>query len=269
VISFVGAGPGAPDLLTLRAADRLARADIVVWASSLVPKVVLDHASSEATVHDSAGMTLEDVTGVYAANPGARIVRLHSGDVSVYSALAEQLDWCRRHDRAFEIVPGVGSLAAASAAVARELTAPGVAQSVIATRLPGRTATSVPANERLARLAGHGTTLAVYLSGARPEELQRELLAGGAYTPATPAAVVVRASWPDEQVVPTTVGELPGAMRSTGTRTVMLVLVGEALRGAADRCHLYDPTYAHGYRRRSQPGSTTGRPRSARGSTAS
>ena len=263
LISFVGAGPGAPDLLTLRAADRLAQADVVVWASSLVPAAVLDHAADDAVVHDSAGMTLEDVTGVYAAHPGARIVRLHSGDVSLYSALAEQLAWCAAHDRPFEIVPGVGSLAAASAAVARELTAPGVAQSVIATRLPGRTAASVPDNERLADLAGHGTTMAVYLSGARPEELQRELLAGGSYTAETPAAVVVRASWPDEQVVPTTVGGLPEAVRGTGARTVVLVLVGEALRGAADRCHLYDPAYAHGYRRRSVPGSTAGRPRHA------
>jgi precorrin-4/cobalt-precorrin-4 C11-methyltransferase len=260
LISFVGAGPGAPDLLTLRAADRLRRADVVVWASSLVPDAVLDHAAPGAAIHDSAGMTFEDVTGVYEAHPDARIVRLHSGDVSLYSALGEQLDWCVRQDRAFEIVPGVGSLAAASAAVARELTAPGAAQTVIATRLPGRTAASRPPNEQLAGLAAHGTTLAVYLSGARPDEVQRELLAGGAYTEETPAAVVVRASWPEEQVVPTTVGELAETMRSTGARTVMLVLVGEALRGAAQRCHLYDPAYAHGYRRRSLPGSTAGRP---------
>jgi precorrin-4/cobalt-precorrin-4 C11-methyltransferase len=266
LISFVGAGPGAPDLLTLRAADRLARAAVVVWASSLVPEDVLDHAAPGAVIHDSAGMTLEDVLAVYAAHADERIVRLHSGDLSLYSALGEQLDWCRAQGRAVEIVPGVGALAAASAAVGRELTAPGTAQAVIATRLPGRTAASVPDNEQLRALAAHGTTLAVYLSGARPDELQRELLAGGAYGPDTPAAVVVRASWPDEQVVPTTVGDLPAAMRATGARTVMLVLVGEALRGAADRCHLYDPAYAHGYRRRSLPGSTAGRPARAAGS---
>jgi precorrin-4/cobalt-precorrin-4 C11-methyltransferase len=261
VISFVGAGPGAPDLLTLRAADRLARADVVVWASSLVPGAVLDHAGAGAEIHDSAGMTLEDVLAVYAAHPGGRIVRLHSGDISIYSALGEQLDWCRAEGREFEIVPGVGALAAAAAATGRELTGPGVAQTVIATRLPGRTAASVPANEDMAALAAHGTTLAVYLSGARPDEVRERLLAGGAYTADTPAAVVVRASWPDELVVPTTVGDLPAAMRSTGARTVVLVLVGEALRGAADRCHLYDPAYAHGFRRRSLPGTTTGRPR--------
>jgi precorrin-4/cobalt-precorrin-4 C11-methyltransferase len=262
VISFVGAGPGAADLLTLRAVDRLARADVVVWASSLVPDDVLAHAHPAAVVHDSAGMTLEDVLAVYEAHADARIVRLHSGDVSLYSALQEQVDWCLAHERDFEIVPGVGSLAAASALVARELTVPGVAQSLVATRLPGRTAASMPAREVLADFAAHGTTMAVYLSGARPEELQSGLLApGSGYDADTPAAVVVRATWPDERVHLTTVGELAEAIRADGARTTVLVLVGPALAGAAPRCRLYDPQYAHGHRRRSAVGSTEGRPR--------
>lgn len=262
MISFVGAGPGAADLLTLRAADRLAAADVVVWASSLVPAAVLDHASPGAEIHDSAGMTFEDVVAVYAAHPDARIVRLHSGDLAVYSSLQEQVDWCLAHDRPFEIVPGVGSLAAASAALARELTVPAVAQSVVATRLPGRTAASMPPGETVAGFAAHRATMAVYLSGARAAQLQEELLAGGAgYPPDTPAAVVVRASWPDERVLLTTVGELAETMRADGARVTVLVLVGPALAGAAPRCLLYDPRYAHGHRRRSAPGSTVGRPR--------
>jgi precorrin-4/cobalt-precorrin-4 C11-methyltransferase len=262
VISFVGAGPGAADLLTLRGADRLATADVVVWASSLVPADVLDHAPPGAEVHDSAGMTFEDVVAVYAAHPDARIVRLHSGDLALYSSLQEQVDWCLAHDRPFEIVPGVGSLAAASAAVARELTVPAVAQSVVATRLPGRTAASMPPGETVAGFAAHRTTMAVYLSGARAAQLQEELLAGGAgYPPDTPAAVVVRASWPDERVLLTTVGELAETLRADGARITVLVLVGPALAGAAPRCLLYDPRYAHGHRRRSAPGSTIGRPR--------
>jgi precorrin-4/cobalt-precorrin-4 C11-methyltransferase len=262
VISFVGAGPGAADLLTVRAVDRLRRADVVVWASSLVPGDVLGHCRDDVLVHDSAGMTFEDVTAVYARHPDAAIVRLHSGDLSIYSAVQEQIDWCLAHDRAFEIVPGVGSLAAASAALARELTAPAVAQSVVATRLPGRTAASMPGRETVAGFARHGTTMAVYLSGARPERLRDELRAGGdGYTDDTPAAVVVRATWPDEQVVLTTVGDLPEAVRSTGSRITVLVLVGPALAGAAPRCLLYDPAYAHGHRRRSTPGTTVGRPR--------
>lgn len=262
MISFVGAGPGAADLLTLRAVDRLAHAEVVVWASSLVPEAVLAHAHPAAEVHDSAGMTLEDVLAVYDGLADARIVRLHSGDVSLYSALQEQVDWCLAHERDFEIVPGVGSLAAASALVARELTMPGVAQSLVATRLPGRTAASMPTGEVLADFARHGTTMAIYLSGARPEELQSSLLApGSGYDAATPAAVVVRATWPDERVHLTTVGELAATVRADGARTTVLVLVGPALAGAAPRCQLYDPQYAHGHRRRSTVGSTEGRPR--------
>ncbi|HEY4375568.1 MAG TPA: cobalt-precorrin-4/precorrin-4 C(11)-methyltransferase [Acidimicrobiales bacterium] len=262
MISFVGAGPGAADLLTLRAADRLAHADIIVWASSLIPAEVLEHAAPDAVVHDSAGMTFEDVTAIYAAAPDAAIVRLQSGDLSLYSALQEQVDWCLANDREFELVPGVGSLAAASALVARELTVPAVAQSVISTRLAGRTVASMPPGETVAAFAAHRTTMAIYLSAARPEELQASLLADGAgYPPDTPAAIVVRASWPDERVVLTTVGELAADLRADGARTVVLVLVGPALGGAAPRCQLYDPAYAHGHRRRSAPGTTTGRPR--------
>jgi precorrin-4/cobalt-precorrin-4 C11-methyltransferase len=146
--------------------------------------------------------------------------------------------------------------------VARELTVPAVAQSLVATRLPGRTAASMPEGETVAAFAAHRTTMAVYLSGARPEQLQDELRAGGAgYPDDTPAAVVVRATWPDERVVLTTVGGLARAMRADGARTQVLVLVGPALAGAAPRCRLYDPAYAHGHRRRSAPGTTTGRPR--------
>ncbi|MEA2715991.1 MAG: precorrin-4/cobalt-precorrin-4 C11-methyltransferase [Actinomycetota bacterium] len=262
MISFVGAGPGAPDLLTLRAADRLSRADVVVWASSLVPEDVLVHAAAGAVVHDSAGMTFEDVVGVYSSvDDSARVVRLHSGDLALYSAVQEQVDWCIAAGRSWEIVPGVGSLAAASALVGRELTMPGVAQSVVSTRLPGRTAASMPPGETVAAFAPHRTTMAVYLSAARPRQLVDELLdEGRGYPPDTPAALVVRASWPDERVVLTTVGELADAMQADGARTTALVLVGPALAGAAPRCHLYDPGYAHGYRRRSVPGTTTGRP---------
>jgi precorrin-4/cobalt-precorrin-4 C11-methyltransferase len=262
VIAFVGAGPGAPDLLTLRGRDRLAAADVVVvWASSLVPEAVLGHARPDAEVHDSASMTLEDVLAVYEAHPDAAVVRLHSGDPSLYGALQEQLDWCLARGRDFEIVPGVSSLAAAAAAVGRELTVPRVAQSVVCTRLAGRTAASMPERESVAAFAATGATLAVFLSAARPEELQRELLApGSAYDEGTPAAVVVRASWPDEQVVPTTVGRLAEDLAATGATTTVLVLVGPALAGAAPRSHLYSPSYAHLFRRRSQPGTTTGRP---------
>ncbi|MGH3872364.1 MAG: cobalt-precorrin-4/precorrin-4 C(11)-methyltransferase [Pseudonocardiaceae bacterium] len=258
LISFVGAGPGAADLITLRGARRLAAADLVVWASSLVPAAVLEHCGPGVELHDSAGMTLEDVLAVYAAHPDAAIVRLHSGDVSLYSALTEQLTWCTEHRRPFEIVPGVGSLAAAAATAGVELTVPGVAQSAVLTRLGGgRTAASIPAGHSVAELARHGTTMAVYLSAARPATLRTELLAG--YPPQTPAIIVAKASWPDETVITTTVDGLADALTRSGIRTAALVLVGPALAGAGDRSRLYDPSYSHGCRRRSVPGSTTGR----------
>jgi precorrin-4/cobalt-precorrin-4 C11-methyltransferase len=261
VISFIGAGPGAADLITLRGRDRLAAAGVVVWASSLVPEALLDHARPGAEVHDSAGMTLEDVLAVYAAHPDTPIVRLHSGDPVIYGAIQEQLDWCVAHERDFEIVPGVSSLGAAAAAVGRELTIPTVAQSVVLTRLGGRTAASMPARESVAAFAAHGTTMAVFLSAARPVELQRELLAGGdGYAADTPVAIVVRASWPDERVVTTTLDRLAAELDALGATRTVLVLVGPALCGVAARSHLYEPQFAHKFRRRSQTGSTVGRP---------
>ena len=261
MISFVGAGPGAPDLLTLRGRDRLAAADVVVWASSLVPEAVLTHASPDAEVHDSAAITLEDVLAVYERHPDACIVRLHSGDPSIYGAIQEQIDWCVERGRDFEIVPGVSSLAAAAAAAQRELTIPGASQSVVLTRLGGRTSASMPERESVAAFAASGATLAVFLSAARPRELAAELLApGSAYTPDTPAVIVVRATWPDEQVVRTTVDRLAADIEATGARTTALVLVGDALAAPPRRSHLYSPSFAHKVRRRAAPGSTRGRP---------
>jgi precorrin-4/cobalt-precorrin-4 C11-methyltransferase len=261
VISFVGAGPGAADLITLRGAQRLAAADVVIWASSLVPEALLIHARPGAEIHDSAAMTLEDVIETYDRHPDASIVRLHSGDPGIYGAIQEQIDWCLGNERDFEIVPGVSSLAAAAAAIGRELTIPKVAQSVVVTRLAGRTKASMPPRESVAAFAAIGATTAIFLSAARPKELQDELLGpSSAYTADTPAAIVVRASWPDEQVVVTTVGQLAHELVATGATTTVMVLVGPALSGLAERSHLYSPDFAHRFRRRSRPGTTSGRP---------
>ena len=261
MISFVGAGPGAPDLITLRGRDRLAAADVVIWASSLVPEAVLAHARRDAVVHDSKSMTLEDVLAVYSASPpDAAIVRLHSGDPSVYGAIQEQIDWCVANERGFEIVPGVSALGAAAAVLGRELTIPGVSQSVVLTRLAGRTAASMPERESVAAFAAIGATMAVFLSAARPAELQDALTeVGSAYDAETPAAVVVRATWPDERVVRTSVGELAATLRAVGATTTVLVLVGAALEGGG-RSNLYSPSFAHMFRKRSRAGSTAGRP---------
>ena len=268
MISFVGAGPGAADLITLRGADRLARADVVIWASSLVPPELLEHCRQNPVVHDSATMTLEDVLDVYGrADNTTSIVRLHSGDPSIYGAIGEQIDWCLRSGRSWEIVPGVTSVSAASAILGRELTQPGVSQSVILTRLAGRTQESMPPTEGPRSFAPSGATMAVFLSAARPDELAAELLApGSAYTIDTPAAVVIRATWPDERVIRTTVGELAAAMKATGTTLTVLVLVGDALADGpvSKRSHLYSPAYTTAYRLRSKPGTTAGRPSAKR-----
>lgn len=264
MISFVGAGPGAPDLVTVRGAERLANADVVVWASSLVPEALLDQCREDVEVYDSAAMTLEDVLGVYAAyDDAAPVVRLHSGDPSLYGAIGEQIDWCEANGRAWEIVPGVSSVAAAAAVAGHELTRPGVSQSVVLTRLAGRTAESMPAAEGVAAFAAQGATMAVFLSAARPDELQAELLSDGSrYARETPAVIVVRATWPDEQVVRTTVGGLAESLRSTGATMTALVLVGDALGDGVEgrRTHLYEPTFTTAYRLRSRPGTTEGRP---------
>ncbi len=261
MISFVGAGPGAPDLLTLRGAQRLADAEVVVWASSLVPEAVLERCRPGAVLHDSAVMTLEDVLAVFAeSSEGTSVVRLHSGDPSIYGAIAEQIDWCRANRRTFEIVPGVTSVAAAAATLERELTVPAVSQSLVLTRLAGRTEASMRPGEGVAAFASARVSMAVLLSGARPDELQAELLTG--YPPETSAAVAVRVTWPDELLVRTTVGELADAIRSTGAARTVLVLVGDALadRPVAARSHLYSPTHATAFRLPSRAGSTKGRP---------
>jgi precorrin-4/cobalt-precorrin-4 C11-methyltransferase len=266
MISFVGAGPGAADLLTVRAQDRLANADLVVWASSLVPQAVLEHVRAGAQVLDSKSMTLEDVLETFAAHPKAAIVRLHSGDPSLYGAIQEQIDWCVANRRRFEIVPGVSSLGAAAAALGRELTIPGVSQSVVVTRLGGRTAASMPEAESISAFAAIGATMAIFLSAARPDELQAELLqVGSAYGPETPAAVVVHASWPDEKVLTTSVGELAATIKASGEKRTVLVLVGPALASVPNRSHLYSPSFAHHFRRRSLPGTTKGRAATRRG----
>ncbi|HMQ24355.1 MAG TPA: cobalt-precorrin-4/precorrin-4 C(11)-methyltransferase [Acidimicrobiales bacterium] len=253
MISFVGAGPGAADLLTLRAVDRLASADVVLWAGSLVAEEVLRHCRRDALLLDTKSMTLEQVTATFAAHPDDAIVRLHSGDPAWYSAIGEQIAWCVDHERSFEIVPGVSSVSAAAAAIGAELTVPGVSQTVVLTRLAKRTTRSLGPGDDLAAYAAQGGLLALLLSAGDPQRLQATLLApGSAYTEATPAVVVHRASWPDEQVHRTTVGALARTLEDHAIKTTALVLVGDALAPTSATCversHVYDPAFSTGFR---------------------
>jgi precorrin-4/cobalt-precorrin-4 C11-methyltransferase len=251
-VSFVGAGPGAPDLLTLRAVKTLEQADIVVWARSLVDEAILEHATGETIASDN--LTHDDVVAIYtrAATHDLHVARVHSGDPTVYGAMHEQLDVCRRLGLAIDIVPGVSSMGAAAAALGQELTVPDVSQTLILTRRPTRT--SMPPNEDLKALAAHGTTLVLFLSVRRPRELQADLLEAG-YAEDTPCAVVYRASWPDEIVVRCALRDLFTAIRGNKITTQALVIVGPALDTDAEagRSHVYDPGYGHRYRPLGRP----------------
>jgi precorrin-4/cobalt-precorrin-4 C11-methyltransferase len=254
-VSFVGAGPGAPDLLTVRAIDRIASADVVVWARSLVDPAVVEHARPGAEVIPSDERTHEDVVGIYAraARDGLHVARVHSGDPSLYGALHEQLAACRHLGLDVEIVPGVSSMAAAATALGQELTVPDVSQTLILTRRPTRT--SMPPNEDLRSLARHGTTLVLFLSVRRPRELQADLLAGG-YPADAPCAVVYRASWPDEVVLRCPLDRLAAELKAAKITTQALVLIGPALaveHPDAGRSHVYDPGYGHRFRPLGRP----------------
>lgn len=250
MISFVGAGPGAADLLTVRAVDRLGAADVIVWAGSLVSADVLRHCRADAVVHDSKEMTLAQVCAVFAEHPGAAIVRLHSGDPAVFSAIGEQIDWCLEHGRKFEIVPGVSSFSAAAAAAGCELTIPGVAQSVVLTRLAGGTSGSMPGSESIRAFAATGATLAVFLSAGLVDRLAGELLAAGSgYSPDTPVLVAHRVSRPDQRLIRTTIASLAETVAAERMTTTTLFLIGAALDGVGDRrSHVYAPSYATRFR---------------------
>ncbi|WP_405432426.1 precorrin-4 C(11)-methyltransferase [Micromonospora sp. NBC_00617] len=246
---FVGAGPGAADLLTLRAARVIAAADIVIWAASLVHADVLDHARPDAEIVDSSQLPIEGVLPLYqrAAEQALTVARIHSGDPALWGAVQEQLDLCRTLDLAVEIVPGVSSFTAVAALVGRELTVPEVAQSVILTRLEGGK-TPMPPGERVRDFARHGTTMALFLSAARSGQVQAELLAGG-YPTDTPAVVAYQATWPDELVVRCTVGTLEATAKQHKLWKHTLFLVGPALAAEGTRSHLYHPGHFHTFRR--------------------
>jgi precorrin-4 C11-methyltransferase len=248
-VTFVGAGPGAADLITVRGADALRAADIVVWAASLVHPDVLAYAAAGAEIVDSAELTLESTVDIYrrAVAEGLHVVRLHSGDPALWGALQEQLDACAGLGLATEVVPGVSAFSAVAAAVQRELTVPRVAQSVVLTRLGGGK-TPMPAGETVAGFARHGATMAVFLSAARTRQLAEELREGG-YPPDTPIVVAYRVTWPDELLLRCTLDTLADTVREHKLWKHTLFLVGPALGATGTRSHLYHPGHFHGHRR--------------------
>ena len=248
-VCFVGAGPGAADLITLRGAQRIAEADIVIWAASLVHPGILEHARAGAEIIDSSELPMEGVLPLYerAARADLTIARVHSGDPALWGAVGEQIAQCDQLGLAVEIIPGVSAFTALAAAEHLELTVPEITQSVILTRLEGGK-TPMPERESIRAFASHGTTMAVFLSAARSGVLQAELLAGG-YPPDTPVVVGYQVSWPDELIVWCTVGTLTETTKEHKLWKHTLFLVGPGLTSHETRSHLYHPGHFHGFRK--------------------
>lgn len=251
MIHFVGAGSGAEDLITLRGARLLAEADVVIYAGSLVNPALLKNCREDCEIHDSASMTLEDVLSVMdrAEAAGRTTVRLHTGDPSVYGAIREQMDALEERGIPYDVTPGVSSFCGAAAALRAEYTLPGVSQTVIITRAEGRT--PVPEGEQLRKLAEHGSTMVLFLSSSLLEKAQQELMEGG-YAPETPAAIVYKATWPDEQVFRCTVATLAETARAHQITKTALITIGGFLGDRYDRSLLYDPGFSHGCREASR-----------------
>lgn len=248
MIYFIGAGPGDPELLTIKAGRLIQASDVIIFAGSLVSPAVLEGHQPHARIYDSAGMNLDEVMAVMlqAESDGLTTARVHTGDPSVYGAIREQIDQLEARGIAYEVVPGVSSFVAAAAAIGREYTLPGVSQTVILTRRAGRT--PVPDGQDIVSLAAHGATMVIFLSIDQIEQLAADLLAGG-YRTDTPAAVVSRASWPDEQIIRGDLSNIAGRVQAAGIARQALVLVGDFLGDAYELSRLYDRTFTHGYRK--------------------
>lgn len=247
MVHFVGAGPGAPDLITLRGANLLKQADVVIYAGSLVNPALLGLCREDCKIYNSAQLTLEQVIAICqeAERAGKITVRLHTGDPSIYGAIREQMDYLRDSGIPFDVTPGVSSFCGAAAAIPAEYTLPGISQTVILTRMAGRT--PVPQGERIEDLAQHGAAMVIFLSAGMLPNLQEALLKG-TYTPETPAALVYKATWPEEKVVHTPLGMLAKAGADHGISKTALVLVGDFLGRSYDRSKLYDPGFTTEFR---------------------
>ena len=247
MVHFVGAGSGAPDLITVRGARLLSEADVIIYAGSLVNPALLDYAKPGCEIHDSAYMTLEQVLEVIrkAEATGRTTVRLHTGDSSIYGAVREQFDELIKAGIDYDVTPGVSAFCGAAASLKAEYTLPDVSQTVIITRMEGRT--PVPERESIRSLASHGATMVLFLSTGLLEGLQRELMAGG-YAPDTPAAIVYKATWPEEKVFRCPVCELAKTAKENNITKTALITVGGFLGDTYDRSRLYDPGFTTEFR---------------------
>ncbi|MBI4178590.1 precorrin-4 C(11)-methyltransferase [bacterium] len=253
VVYLVGAGPGDPELITIKGKRLLEEADVVVYAGSLIPPEVLKMAACAEELHDSAKMTLEQIVDVISAavRAGKKVVRLASGDPTIFGASAEQSEALAKAGIDLVTVPGVSSFTAAAAALGQELTLPEICQTVILTRAAGRT--PMPPAEKLREMAAHRAVIALFLSASLGKDVQRDLIDGG-YAADTPVALVYRVTWPDQRVVRCRLEELAETLKSEKITKTALILVGEAVRERGERSKhtrskLYDPGFSHEYRK--------------------
>lgn len=246
-VYFVGAGPGDPDLITVKGAKRVAEADIIIYAGSLVNKEVIQQRKESAEVYNSASMTLEEVIEVMerGINEKKIVARVHTGDPSIYGAIREQMDILDEKGIEYEVIPGVSSFVAAAAAIKKEFTLPSVSQTVILTRMEGRT--PVPEKESIEELAKHRATMCLFLSVHMIEKLVERLLTS--YTVDTPIAVIQKASWEDQKIVIGTLGNIAERVKEEGITKTAQILVGDFLGDKYELSKLYDKNFSHEYRK--------------------
>ncbi|MEF9953512.1 MAG: precorrin-4 C(11)-methyltransferase [Clostridium sp.] len=251
MIEFVGAGPGAVDLITVRGQRIIESADIIIYAGSLVNKEILSYSKDGAKVYNSASMTLDEVVDVMidGYKKGLKVARVHTGDPSIYGAIKEQMDRLDSEGIEYRVTPGVSSLFAAAASLNVEYTLPSVSQTVIITRAEGRT--PVPEGEGIKSLSSHNATMAIFLSTGLLENVEKDLISGG-YSPDTKAAIVYKASWEDEKKFLCTVSTLYKTAKENNITKTALILVGDFLEGEYELSKLYDPSFTHEYRRASR-----------------
>lgn len=246
-VVFVGAGPGDPELITVKGQRLLNQADVIIYAGSLVNPKLLQLAKQGASIYNSASMTLEEVVAVMekAVAAGQKVVRLHTGDPSIYGAIQEQMDLLDKMNISYEVIPGVSSFLAVAAALKQEYTLPEVSQTVIITRLEGRT--PVPEKEKLALLASHAATMCIFLSVHMLDSVVEELISGG-YTPETPIAVVQKATWPDQKIMRGTLATIAQTVRDAGVDRTAMIVVGNCLNNDYALSRLYAPEFGHMFR---------------------
>ena len=247
MVHFIGAGPGAADLITVRGQRLLQEADVVIYAGSLVNPALLEYCRPDCETHNSAFLTLEEVLAIIAdaEAAGKTTVRLHTGDPSIYGAIREQMDRLKELGIPYDVTPGVSSFCAAAAAAGAEYTLPSVSQTVIITRMEGRT--PVPPREKLSSLASHQASMALFLSSGLMESTCAALLEGG-YPPDTPAAVVYKASWPEQKVLRGTIATIAAQAEAENIHNTALILIGRFLGNDYELSKLYDASFSHGFR---------------------